>query len=96
MTHRITYAGLTGPGLSHDHNEDAVVVPGACFTGQREFAGSFSGAEWGMAVLDGMGGNNGGETASAEVAQPPAGRAAARGLARHVDTRSGSCAPIHG
>ena len=73
MTHRITYAGLTGPGLSHDHNEDAVVLPGACFTGQREFAGSFSGAEWGMAVLDGMGGNNGGETASAEVARTLAG-----------------------
>ena len=63
MTHRINYAGLTGPGLSHDHNEDAVVLPGECFTGQREFAGSFSGTEWGMAVLDGMGGNNGGETA---------------------------------
>ena len=65
----ITYAGVTGRGSAHDHNEDAVLVQRQVHIGEAQFKDAHATAAWGLAVVDGMGGNNGGEIASATVAQ---------------------------
>lgn len=59
---------MTGPGRQHDHNEDAVLVMSEVITGEREGRRQCSAASWCLAVLDGMGGHQGGEIASREAA----------------------------
>jgi serine/threonine protein phosphatase PrpC len=55
---------LTGLGRVRTHNEDAVLVAGRLLTGDGALAAETGEGWWGLAVVDGMGGNEGGEVAS--------------------------------
>jgi len=66
----LTFSYITGSGQQLSHNEDSLLLLEGVAFGERERAGTLASAELGsgaLAVVDGMGGNLGGEVASKHV-----------------------------